>query len=112
MLQKIPLWIAIPFLLAACVAAYFALRPSHNDANFPQGTWWLCKSCGAAFPMTMKQLSDHNQQHYGEPIPCPKCGKTDTVRAQKCPKCGKVYELTRNTQKCPACGAPVVAPDE
>jgi len=44
-------------------------------------TAWKCTKpeCGQTFHLTVKQLSDFYKVHYGEPLPCPKCGS----RAQR-----------------------------
>lgn len=79
-----------------------------NNENFPEGTWWVCSSreCGNEFNLSMRQLSEHHQAHYGEPVPCPKCGSA-SKRGQKCLKCGKVTVVgTKPMDNCPGCGAP------
>jgi len=46
-------------------------------------------------------------------VPCPKCGRTQSVQALPCPKCGKYYSPVADgqgaaTTTCPHCGAGVV----
>jgi hypothetical protein len=87
--------------LIAAAAVFF--RPgggtSHgeNNANFPDGTFWICDNpqCGEQFTLTMKQLDEHHAKHYGEPLPCPKCGKTHVSRAMVDAATGKWVRLTR-----------------
>lgn len=95
--------------------AYWALvlRSNPNSADVPDGTHWICKTNGHHFDLTLRQLSDHYKAHFGEPVPCPKCGATDTIRANRCPKCGEYYPMTRGGQPpCPKCGTPQPAPPE
>jgi hypothetical protein len=45
-------------------------------------------------------------------VPCPQCGRTDSVQALPCPKCGKYYSPVADgdgtpTTTCPHCGASV-----
>ncbi|MGE5610308.1 MAG: hypothetical protein ACM359_13725 [Bacillota bacterium] len=83
-------------------------RPENND-NFPDGTFWMCLNpqCKAEFVLTMKQLGEHHEKHYGQPIPCPKCQGTQTIRAGRCTSCKKFYPLTPGLQVCPHCKKPV-----
>lgn len=91
-------------LVLVGAAYYFLWRPSNNQ-NFPEGTLWICQNegCKAEFTMTMSELGEHYKNHYGEPVPCPKCGKAQTVRAERCPQCQKVFAQARGTQVCPYC---------
>jgi predicted RNA-binding Zn-ribbon protein involved in translation (DUF1610 family) len=78
-----------------------------NNANFPHGTWWICQnpSCKAEFSMSSRELGQWHAAHYGDPLPCPKCGQTNVIRAEKCQNCGTVYP-SRGTTVCPHCGRP------
>ncbi|MDB5291035.1 MAG: hypothetical protein JWL69_2276 [Phycisphaerales bacterium] len=79
-------------------------RPA-NNANFPNGTWWICQNpaCKAEFSMSSKELGEWHAKHYGDPLPCPKCGQTNVIRAEKCEKCGRVYPA-QGAVACPNCG--------
>jgi predicted RNA-binding Zn-ribbon protein involved in translation (DUF1610 family) len=96
-------------ILVALVCAYsvwaFLLRSNPNSADVPDGTFWICTTKGHHFNLSLKQLSDHHAKHYGEPVPCPTCGDTKTIRAYHCDKCGEYYPMTSSTQPpCPKCG--------
>jgi hypothetical protein len=87
------------------------LRRNPNSDDVPDGTHWICKTNGHHFDLTLSQLSDHHRAHYGEPVPCPKCNSTDTIRANRCPKCGEYYPQVRGAQPpCPKCGTPQQQP--
>jgi rRNA maturation protein Nop10 len=95
---------AIAAVVIIAGVVYWFYRPA-NNANMPRGTWWICSnnSCKTEFSLSMSQLSDHHEKHYGQPVPCPKCGSA-AVKADKCPSCGKVFVMQRDSTKCPACG--------
>jgi hypothetical protein len=101
------LGIGAAIVLVAAVTAVVAWnwRPA-NNANFPDGTFWICQndSCHHEFVLTMEQLSEHHKLHYGQPIPCPKCGQAGAIRALRCPSCGKFYPQPRDPMPCPFCG--------
>lgn len=60
------------------------LRPSEaNNANHPEGVLMICTSCSQTWTLTLRQISDHHVAHYGEPLPCPACGKQQGVAAQR-----------------------------
>ena len=97
--------IVIGAAVLVAVLAWWLYEPA-NNANFPEGTDWLCTNprCNTAFNLSMKQLAAYNEKHVGEPIKCPKCG-TAAVRAEKCQHCGKVYPMPRDAaHRCPFCG--------
>ncbi len=94
------------------VAAVILFRPTNennnygdNNANFPEGTLWLCgdAACGHSFNLTMKELGQHHEKHYGEPVPCAKCNKP-AARANLCPHCKQVSVQERGGGACPKCG--------
>jgi hypothetical protein len=102
--QRIILLTAALLVVAAVALAAWRWRPANND-NFPDGTFWICRNpqCHAEFVLSMKQLGEHHRQHYGQPVPCPQCGKTDTTRAERCPNCKKFYPMQRDLLPCPHC---------
>ena len=110
--QKLVYAGVIAAVVAAAVIVWAVWRPS-NNANFPQGTLWLCSNpkCSAEFRLTMQQLGEHYKAHYGERPKCPKCG-SEAYRADKCPSCGKVFPQTRGGSICPYCGKPLPSPEE
>ena len=99
-------------VVAIVVAAWLGLRRPANNANFPEGTYWMCSNqgCGHEFNLTMKQLGEHHRTNYGQPVSCPNC-KQPAVRAQRCPHCGKIYPMQRQATPCPSCKQmPTAAP--
>src|SRR5438128_402489 len=87
------------------------LHRNPNSDDFPDGTFWICNANGHHFNLSLKELSDHHAKHYGEPIPCPKCGSTDTIRAYRCEKCGEYYPMIRGADPvCPKCGTKPAPP--
>jgi len=105
-------WLMIGgILIVTCLVGYSAWSSFHKPANsvdLPNGTFWVCKKCGNHFAMTEKALNEHQAEHYGEPLPCPKCGSTDLIRSIRCQKCGEYYPMDRRGSelKCPKCGTP------
>lgn len=82
-----------------------------NNANFPEGTAWLCtdNKCGNHFKMTVKELAEYTRANYGQPVKCPKCQKV-AVGAIECAHCGKVYHQMRGSNICPYCNKPQPPP--
>jgi len=101
--------VVVGVLLVGMIAWASFRRPS-NNANFPEGTWWLCKN-GHSFTMTIKQLGEWNKAHYGQSPQCPTC-KAEAERAEKCPHCGTVSPAQRNSTTCPKCGQPLARPGD
>ncbi|MCG3128035.1 MAG: hypothetical protein CHACPFDD_02908 [Phycisphaerae bacterium] len=84
-----------------------AVRAESDD--FPDGTFWLCAAdgCGADFVRSVAELGEFYRQHPGEPLACPKCGKTQTQRALRCPLCKRHYAPSGPGERvvmCPRCG--------
>ena len=106
--KKKAISIAAVVVVLACVG-YFAWnwRPA-NNANAPDGTLWMCtkKDCKHEFHLTLRELSDHHEKNYGQPVPCPKCGDKKTVRGQKCVHCQKLIVMTPDPRPCPFCKKP------
>src|SRR5215471_13009636 len=107
--KQISAGVIVAVVVATGVGAWM-WRPANND-NFPDGTYWICSepTCKTEFSLTMTQLSDHHEKHYGQPVPCPKCGKP-AIRADKCKHCGRIYPMDRNSVVCPFCGKPNFQP--
>jgi hypothetical protein len=104
--------IAAGALIVIVVAVFWWFRTPANTPNAPEGTWRVCtnKTCGHTFNMSIKEISEHHEKHYGEPIPCPKC-KSESMPAMKCKSCQKVSAMQRGQTKCPACGAAIAPPE-
>jgi hypothetical protein len=103
MKQKLTYAGVIAVVVVVALAVYAMWRPA-NNANFPEGTDWICtnQACKTTFKLTMKQLGEHHKAHYGEPVPCPKCGQR-AIRADKCAFCGKIYPQIQGNNFCPYC---------
>ncbi len=89
-------------LLAAVIlggaAIWITLNPhGDNSANFPDGLFYVCQreSCGEEFVLTVREFGRHHEEHWGEPVPCPTCGSTKTVRAERCGHCGRMFPMVR-----------------
>jgi hypothetical protein len=102
--KKILVVLIAAVLLGGYVWWYY--RPASGSGGFPNGIVWICqnKECGNTFRMTEKEMAAHYQKHYGQPVPCPKCGKTDVARGMECPHCKKTFLKPRGESNCPACG--------
>jgi hypothetical protein len=102
--REITLLAVVVLLCGAAVFAIFRRGPA-EEQNFPGGTWWMCTNdgCKNEFNLSIEQIAEHHEKHYGEPITCPKC-KSKAVRASKCPSCGKVSVQRLDVLKCPHCG--------
>ncbi|MDB5321795.1 MAG: hypothetical protein JWN40_3426 [Phycisphaerales bacterium] len=103
--RKLAIGAGAVLVLLLCYSVWANLvRSNPNSADVPDGTFWICKN-GHHFNLSLKQLSDHHHNHYGEPIPCPTCGDTKTIKAVRCAKCGEYYPMVRGDQgPCPKCG--------
>ena len=96
---------AVVGAVVIAVLAWWLYSPE-NNANFPEGTDWLCTSpaCATAFKLTIKELADYSKESPGVPIKCPKCS-TLSIRAEKCLHCGKAFPMPRDMmRRCPHCG--------
>jgi len=94
---------------AAAWGVFAAIRHSSpygdNNADNPNGILYLCENCKHEFVLTVKQLEAHHKANWGEPVPCPKCGSTDTIQAIRCAHCGRVFPHDRTAEEaiCPYC---------
>jgi hypothetical protein len=103
-------YVAVPLLVVGLGVLVWSLWPEPNNANFPEGTDWICANKEPHhFKLTIKALAEHNEKNYGARPKCPTCGQ-DAFRADKCVHCGKVYPQGRGAQVCPFCKKPQVAP--
>jgi hypothetical protein len=93
---------AVALLILGGAGAWF-WRPANND-NFPDGLLYLCSNPSGKhqFMMTVKQLGEYHEKHYGQAVKCPTCG-AEAARADKCHYCGDVHLQTSNGA-CPKCG--------
>ena len=94
-------------VVLAATAVWKTIYPyGDNSANFPEGVFYIFQDCKAEFVLTIKELGEHHEKHYGQPVPCPKCVSQKTVRAERCPHCGRMFPMTRLGGKgldCPHC---------
>ena len=105
--------IIVASAVLVAILAWWLYSPA-NNANFPDGTDWLCQnaSCKTGFTLSVKQLAEYSKDHPGEHIKCPKCGTT-TLRAEKCRHCGKHFPMMRDgPHRCPFCGKDNAAPPQ
>ncbi len=95
-------------LIVVCVAiiAFNMVSTPENSPEFPEGTFWICKDCGHKFNVSIKELGEHHEKHWGESYPCPECGGDNVDRAMRCPHCGEIFPMPpRNVEQitCPKC---------
>ena len=102
---------AVIVVAVAGFLTVWSMIGGENNANFPEGTDWLClnKACGNHFKLTMEQLGEHHKKNYGQPVKCPKCGQ-GADRAEVCRSCGKVFVQMRGMTHCPFCRKPLFSP--
>jgi predicted RNA-binding Zn-ribbon protein involved in translation (DUF1610 family) len=108
--QKL-IYAAVITVVVGAVLAIWGFRRPPNNANFPEGTDWLCtnRTCNNHFNLTMKDLGQFYKTHYGQRPKCPKCG-SEAIRATVCPSCHKVFPQARDMFACPYCGKPLFSP--
>ena len=96
------------------MAFWKTLNPyGDNSPNFPDGIFYVCEGCGEEFVLTVEELGLHHQEHWGEPVPCPKCSGTKTPRAERCPHCRRMFPVVKMRGKpviCPYCKKTVRRP--
>jgi len=106
--------VLVALLVVAGVGAWRAVYPyGDNNSEFPEGLFFLCEDadCEEEFTLTVKEFGRHHEEHWGKPVPCPKCGGK-SVRAEKCPHCERSFKLVRDRQEmpCPHCEKTIGAP--
>jgi len=105
--QSTKLIVAALVMAGAGVFFYrYLTAPKNSGENLSQGTHWICKNpdCNEEFSMPLYKVAKFSKM--GNGIPCPKCGKNNTVRAFQCPNCGGFYEPVGHgddPEKCPHC---------
>ncbi|MCY2953861.1 MAG: hypothetical protein NTU53_18100 [Planctomycetota bacterium] len=79
-------------------------RPANNQ-NYPDGTFWVCQNpaCKNEFVLTVKELGEFQDKHYGQPVMCPKCKQQNTIGAERCPSCKKFVSRAQRAATCPYC---------
>lgn len=77
-----------------------------NSPDFPDGIFYVCQGCGEEFVLTVEELGQYHQEHWGEPVPCPKCGGTKTPRAERCGHCGRMFPMVKLKGKALICPNP------
>ncbi len=111
MLDNKPLVIGFGVLaLAGVVLFVIQLIPGANNKTFPNGLDFICPN-GHEFNMTVSQMNEFYEKHYGEEVPCPKCGATPCRRAVRDPKTGKLHVPDRNEGALPVPGQREVPPE-
>jgi hypothetical protein len=106
------LLVLVAVAITALLWGTFSGRADEQSEDFPQGTTWLCKDCDRGFRKSISELHEIYRDGPGGPVPCPHCGKTNTVRARQCPHCGAFFERPARGQDpkqstrpaCPQCG--------
>ena len=107
--QALVIGVAVVAVGVAACGILAVIRHSNpygdNNADNPHGILYLCKDCKHEFVLTVKQLEAHHKANWGEPVPCPKCGGTNTTQAIRCVHCGRVFEYDRTAEEiiCPYC---------
>ena len=104
--RKLGIAAAAVVILIFCYSLWaYVIHTNPNSPDVPNGTFWICKTGGHHFHMTLKEYSNYTKDHYGEPVACPTCGSKETIRAYRCDKCGEYYPTVRGEQPpCPKCG--------
>ncbi|MBC7771403.1 MAG: hypothetical protein H7210_02795 [Pyrinomonadaceae bacterium] len=109
--KQLPIIISVAAFFLALIIWWSRSGESYgdNNANFPDGIARICadEACKHVFGMTMEEVGEHHKNHYGEPIPCAKCGKTPTHPAVKCKHCKVVSIQEASTMNCPSCQKPL-----
>ncbi len=108
--------VLVAMLAVAAVGAWRTLYPyGDNNREFPEGHFFLCEDadCAEAFTLTVKEFGRHHEEHWGDPVPCPKCG-AKAANAEKCSRCDRPFPVVRYGQQavCPRCEKTVDAPKE
>ena len=105
--QRLVALVLATVVVLAATAAWKTLYPyGDNTVDFPDGIFYVCQGCDKGSVLTVKELGEHHEKHYGQPVPCPKCQSRKTVRAERCPHCGHMFPMTRLGGKgldCPRC---------
>ena len=108
--QIITLVAALAVIAAAITGSMVWLRSeAAESADFPDGTFWLCSgaACGAEFVKSLDDLGAFYQQNPNADLPCPDCGRTQTLRAARCEACGRHFPRPARGESpinCPHCG--------
>ncbi len=108
--QIITLVAAVAVTAAAVTGTMVWFRSdSAVSADFPQGTFWLCSdaACGAEFVKSLDELGAFYQQNPNADLPCPDCGRTQTLRAARCTACSRHFPRPargRSPINCSHCG--------
>ncbi len=101
---------ALAVIAAAVTSAMVWFRGDvAESSDFPDGTFWLCSdaTCGAEFVKSLDELGAFYQQNPNADLPCPDCGRTQTLRAARCTACTRHFPRPargRSPINCPHCG--------
>lgn len=104
--KKLVLSITAVVAIILALTIWLKSRPGASAIAPTDDFYYICKSCNNHFGMSNSALNAFQKAHYGEPMPCPKCGSTELIHAIKCTKCGEIYpEGNRGDDPpCPKCG--------
>ena len=104
---------AVVVAVVAAALVVWSMWDAPNNANFPEGTDWLCEDprCATHFNLSMEELGEFNKKNFGQRVKCPKDGKP-AVRAEKCAHCGKWHPRPHEGYRCPFCGKENAPPKE
>lgn len=93
-------------------AVDWATAHGDNDADNPEGIFFVCGQCGHGFVLTVKQFEAHHKAHWGQGVPCPKCGAAKPRKGIRCPHCEGIFPHKRGAEKqiCPGCRKPASPP--
>ncbi len=91
---------------AAVLLARWATQDRGQDADFPEGTFWVCTSpqCQHEFNLSLDEVAAFYTENPDSEMPCPKCGQP-AVRAKRCPFCERSFPRVRGSGPvtCPHC---------
>jgi DNA-directed RNA polymerase subunit RPC12/RpoP len=103
--KKVALSITAVVALVLALTIWMKSRPGAAAIAPTNDFYYICKHCDNHFGMSNAALNSFQKDHYGEPLPCPKCGSTELIHAIRCTKCGEIYPEERGGDPpCPKCG--------
>jgi hypothetical protein len=110
------LGVALVLLVGAAWLTARAVRQQRaENTDFPEGTLWICQNaaCKAEFVKSLDELARFYESSPETPLPCPKCGQSQTVRALRCPRCARFLPLPGaglSRPVCSHCNKPIGQP--
>lgn len=110
--RQITVLVVFVALLAATALQWQRWRSTTRNADFPDGSLWVCTDpkCAAEVVKTVREVGQFFQDHPDGQLNCPKC-QAPLARAQRCPHCQHLYVSQRPPLRaCPHCQQPLLAP--